>query len=216
MRVTLRERLAHQDAGGWRRRIDIYGSARGHPAQIGYAARENRQFPVLTVTQDDLELGQNAFDGRGRRLGRSSRSALSAVSDCRISSSVLEFRMADLIISSVPAHLVRRKIRKCPAPFYFVFRRVGIVQAFDGMERHARTIGKPQLGAGKADRPGEVCLQPLLFAALAIWKATVLFLKQERDTSSKKLENAGTEFIPENGGGVGVRLSRRSERTKDR
>ncbi|WP_292066381.1 helix-turn-helix transcriptional regulator [Mesorhizobium sp.] len=29
----------------------------------------------------------------------------------------------------------------------------------------------------------------------------------------KTLENAGIEFIPENGGGVGVRLSRRSERT---
>lgn len=25
-------------------------------------------FPVLTVTQDDLELGQNALDGRGRCL----------------------------------------------------------------------------------------------------------------------------------------------------
>ncbi|RVD20859.1 XRE family transcriptional regulator [Mesorhizobium sp. M4B.F.Ca.ET.017.02.2.1] len=32
----------------------------------------------------------------------------------------------------------------------------------------------------------------------------------------KTLENAGIEFIPENGGGVGVRLSRRSERTLDR
>lgn len=73
-----------------------------------------------------------------------------------------------------------------PCPILLVFRRVGIVQAFDGMERHARTIGKPQRGAGKADRPGKVYLQPLLFAAFAIWKTTVLFLKQERDTSPKK------------------------------
>ncbi|WP_210214948.1 hypothetical protein, partial [Mesorhizobium sp. M2A.F.Ca.ET.067.02.1.1] len=57
------------------------GSGHGVAGSIFMVAREVTQhrsdmrpgeivwmFPVLTVTQDDLELGQNALDGRGRCL----------------------------------------------------------------------------------------------------------------------------------------------------
>ena len=47
-------------------------------------------------------------------------------------------------------------------------------------------------------------------AAFKVWRTRegIAFFDEARDKMRRALEKAGVEFIPENGGGAGVRLAR--------